>query len=269
MAQIHPTALIESGARIGDDVYIGPYCVVGAEVELGHRVRLESHVAVAGRTSIGDETRIFPFASIGHPPQDLKYKGEPSRLVIGKRNTIREFATMNPGTEGGGMLTSVGDDCLFMACAHVAHDVHIGNRVVVVNNVLLGGHMEIGDFAVIGAGAAMHQFVRIGPHAMVGGMAAVDADVIPYGTVIGNRAYLNGLNLVGLRRRGFDREAINQLREAYRLIFAPEGTLTQRTEDAAARFAGNSLVQDVAAFIRKSTSRGICQPKPDAVLATD
>ncbi len=269
MAKIHPSAVVEDGAKLGSDVEIGPFCTVGANVSLHDGVHLHSHVVVTGHTTVGEATRIFPFASIGHQPQDLKYKGEPSQLTIGKRNTIREFVTMNPGTEGGGMLTSTGDNCLFMACAHVAHDCHIGNNVVVVNNVLLGGHIEIGDFAIIGGAAAVHQFVRIGRHAMIGGMSAVENDIIPYGTVIGNRAHLSGLNLVGLKRRGFERDAIHQLRTAYRLMFAEEGTLQERLEDVAQLFASNTLVMEVVDFIRKASSRGICTPKPDAVLAGD
>jgi UDP-N-acetylglucosamine acyltransferase len=269
MSRIHQTAIIEPGAVVGDDVEIGAYCVIGPHVRLGNKVQLKPHVVIGGRTEIGDGTRIFPFASIGQPPQDLKYKGEPSTLVIGKRNTIREYVTMNPGTEGGGMITSTGDDCLFMACAHVAHDCRIGNHVIVVNNVLLGGHIEIGDFAIIGGGAAVHQFVRIGRHAMIGGMSGVENDIIPYGSVIGNRAHLSGLNLVGLKRRGFEREAIHQLRNAYRLLFAQEGTLQERLEDVAQMFPANELVGEVVDFIRKASSRGICTPKPDATLSAE
>lgn len=263
MPQIHPTAIIENGAKLGAEVRIGPYCVVGSEVELGDKVELVSHVAVAGITSIGAETRIFPFASIGHQPQDLKYKGEPSRLVIGKRNLIREGVTMNPGTEGGGMLTQVGDGCLFMAGAHVAHDCRVGDNVIMANNATLAGHIDVGDFAFVGGLAAVHQFCRIGKHAMIGGMSGVEQDVIPYGMVTGNRAHLSGLNLVGLKRRGFDREQIHKLRAAYRLLFADEGTLAERLEDVAQLFADLEVVQDVVDFVRNASSRGICLPLPD------
>jgi UDP-N-acetylglucosamine acyltransferase len=266
MGKIHPTAIIEDGAKIGADVEIGPYCCIGPNVVLGDGVKLLPHVVIAGRTSVGDGTRIYPFASIGQPPQDLKYKGEPSELRIGRRNNIREFVTMNPGTEGGGMLTATGDDCLFMACAHVAHDCRIGNNVILVNNVLLGGHVEIGDFAIVGGSAAVHQFVRIGRHAMIGGMSGVENDIIPYGSVIGNRAHLSGLNLVGLKRRAFDRESIHQLRNAYRLLFAQEGTLQERLEDVAQLFQADELVVEIVEFIRKASSRGICTPKPDAAV---
>jgi UDP-N-acetylglucosamine acyltransferase len=265
MAEIHPTAVIEAGAKIGREVAVGPYCLVGAEVELGDGVQLLSHVVVTGRTRIGAGTRIFPFASVGHQPQDLKYAGEPSRLEIGARNTIREHVTINPGTQGGGMLTQIGDDCLLMVGSHIAHDCKIGNHVIVVNNVLLGGHISIGDYAIIGGGAAVHQFVRIGPHAMVGGMSGVEADVIPFGMVMGNRAHLAGLNLVGLKRRGFDREAIHQLRAAYRLLFAQEGTLQERVADVEKLFPGNALMGEVLAFVRQDSSRGLCMPMAEPV----
>jgi UDP-N-acetylglucosamine acyltransferase len=265
MNTIHPTAVVAAGAKLGRQVGIGPYCVVGADVELGDGVELMSHAVVDGRTRIGAGTRVFPFASIGHQPQDLKYAGEPSRLEIVARNTIREHVTINPGTEGGGMVTWIGDDCLFMVGSHVAHDCRIGNHVILVNNVLLGGHITIGDFAVVGGGAAVHQFVRIGPHAMVGGMSGVEADVIPFGMVMGNRAHLAGLNLVGLKRRGFDREAIHQLRAAYRMLFAQEGTLQERVADVEKMFPGNELMAEVLAFVRQDSARGLCLPMAEAV----
>ncbi len=263
MTQIHPSAVVEAGAKLGAGVKIGPFCTVGPQVELGDGVELVSHVAVAGITSIGAGTRIFPFASIGHQPQDLKYHGEPSRLTIGARNQIREGVTINPGTEGGGMLTSVGDDCLLMAGAHVAHDCHVSHHVVMANNATLAGHIEVGEFAFVGGLAAVHQFCRIGKHAMIGGMSGVEQDVIPYGMVIGNRAHLSGLNLVGLKRRGFEREAIHKLRAAYRMLFADEGTQAERVEDVAQHFADIPLVQEVIEFTRNASSRGICMPLPD------
>jgi UDP-N-acetylglucosamine acyltransferase len=261
MAKIHPTAVIEDGAKIGADVRIGPYSVVGAQVELADGVELVSHAVVAGITSVGAGTRIFPFASVGHQPQDLKYHGEPSRLVIGRNNVIREGVTMNPGTEGGGMLTSVGDNCLFMTGAHVAHDCHVGSNVVMANNATLAGHIEVGDFAFVGGLAAVHQFCRIGQHAMIGGMSGVEQDVIPYGMVIGNRAHLTGLNLVGLKRRGFEREEISRLREAYDVLFATGDTLSKRLNDVAEQFAGTRLVQELVEFIRNASKRGVCQPQ--------
>jgi UDP-N-acetylglucosamine acyltransferase len=220
-------------------------------------------VAVAGITSIGADTQVFPFASLGHPPQDLKYRGEASRLEIGERNQIREHVTMNPGTEGGGMLTKVGNDCLFMMASHVAHDCVIGNSVILVNNATLGGHVVIGDYAIMGGLSAAHQFVRIGRHAMIGGMTGVETDIIPYATVTGNRAHLSGLNLVGLKRRGYDRDAIHALRNAYRLLFAPEGTMAERLEEVGEQFKGQELVMEIVDFIRADSSRSICQPKPE------
>lgn len=261
MPAIHPTAIIEPGARLGGDITIGPYSCIGADVELGDGVSIMAHVVVGGRTTIGPRTRIFPFASIGLPPQDLKYHGEESTLRIGADNTIREHVTMNPGTEGGGMLTSVGDRCLFMVGAHVAHDCKVGNGVIMANNATLAGHVEIGDHAVLGGLSAVHQFVRIGQNAMIGGMSGVEHDVIPYGSVMGDRARLAGLNVVGLRRRNFSRDEIHALRSAYRMIFAAEGTMAERIEDAAEMFKDAPAVMDIVAFIRADSSRAICQPR--------
>lgn len=260
MPNIHPSAVVDPLARIAESAVIGPYCVVGPEVELGDNVELISHVAVAGRTKVGAGTRIFPFASIGHQPQDLKYHGEPSTLEIGRYNQIREYVTIQPGTEGGGMITRVGDNCLFMASAHVAHDCILGNNVIMANNATLAGHVLVGDFAFLGGLSAVHQFVRIGKHAMIGGMSGVEADVIPFGMVIGNRAHLNGLNIVGLKRRGFSRDDIHTLRNAYRLLFAPEGTLQERVSDVAEQFKDNAVVMEIVAFIQDESSRSLCTP---------
>ncbi len=261
MSDIHPTAIVAPGASLGSDVQIGPYCVIGSEVTLGDRVRLHSHVVVDGRTSIGEESEIYPFASIGLRPQDLKYRGEASELIVGARNQIREHVTMNPGTEGGRMETRVGDDCLFMIATHVAHDCIIGNHVVMANNATLGGHVEVGDYAIIGGLAAVHQFVRIGAHAMIGGMSGIEQDLIPYGQAMGERARLRGLNLVGLQRRDFSREDIHELRTAYRLMFAQEGTMSERIDDVVAMYGDNSLVMEIVEFIRAETSRAVLQPK--------
>lgn len=260
MANIHPSAQVDARATIAETVEIGPFCVVGPDVTLAAGVRLISHVVVEGRTEVGEETVIYPFASIGHRPQDLKYHGELSRLVIGKRNQIREGVTMNPGTEGGGMITRVGDGSLFMVGAHVAHDCIVGNNCIFANNATLGGHVTVGDFAIIGGLSAVHQFVRIGHQAMVGGASGVEFDVIPYGSVLGNRAHLQGLNIVGLKRRNFGRETIHTLRRAYRMLFAPEGTMTERVEDVASLFAECEPVMEIVAFMRQDSSRGICQP---------
>lgn len=263
MPFIHPTAIVDAEAVVAETVHVGPFCLVGPDVQLGEQVKLHSHVVVAGRTSIGDGTEIFPFASIGHPPQDLKYKGEPSRLVIGGNCRIREHVTMNPGTEGGGMLTQVGDNCLFMASAHVAHDCIVGNNVIMANNATLAGHVEIGDFAIIGGLAAVQQFVRIGAHAMIGGMSGIVNDVIPYGIVAGAHASLSGLNLVGLRRRGFSQEEIKALRDAYRLLFGDHGTMAERLTEVEATLATVAPVRSMVDFARQSSDRGLLKPRPE------
>lgn len=257
---IHATAVVDPKAKIGNDVVVGPYCVVGPHVELGDKVQLTSHVVVEGRTKVGAETVIYPFASIGMRPQDLKYHGEESTLEIGSNNQIREHVTMNPGTEGGGMITRVGDNGLFMVGVHVAHDCVVGNNVVMANNATLAGHVHVGDFAVIGGLAAVHQFVRIGAHAMIGGMSGVENDVIPYGMVKGERAYLAGLNLVGLERHGFEREDIHALRSAYRMLFSREGTMAERLEDVSGQYGEKTLVEAMLGFIDSRSSRALCQP---------
>lgn len=257
---IHPTAVVDPAAKLGQGVSVGPYCVVGRNVVLGDRVQLMSHVVVDGYTTIGDETTVFPFASLGTKPQDLKYKGEPSTLVIGRRNQIREHVTMNPGTEGGGMTTRVGDNCLFMMSSHVAHDCIVGNNVIMANCATLAGHVTVGDFVIIGGLSAVQQFVRLGDHAMIGGMSGVENDVIPYGLVKGERAHLAGLNLVGLERRGFDREAIRALRGAYRMLFAAEGNMAERLDEVAGHYQNQPLIDSVLGFIRDRESRPLCQP---------
>jgi UDP-N-acetylglucosamine acyltransferase len=262
MPFIHPTACVEPGAKLAASVNIGPFCHVGAHVELGERVDLVSHVAVAGRTAIGEGSRIFPFASIGHQPQDLKYKGEESRLVIGRDNIIREGVTINPGTAGGGMVTTVGDGCLLMVGVHVAHDCNIGNQVIMANNATLGGHVAVGDCAVFGGLSAVHQFVRVGQHAMIGGVTGVERDVIPYGSVVGDRARLSGLNIIGMQRRGFSRDEIQALRTAYQMLFGSDtGTFAERLDEVDRRFPDVRPVNDVLHFIRADSSRGLCQPK--------
>ncbi len=253
-ADVHPTAVIDDGAEIGAGCRIGPYCVIGPEVVLGTGVVLHSHVAVAGRTRIGEATVIFPFASIGHIPQDLKFRGETVELVIGARNRIREHVTMNPGTEGGGGITTVGDDNLFMMSTHVAHDCLIGDRVIMANNATLGGHCVVEDEVILGGLAAVHQNVRLGRGAMIGGLAGVVADVIPFGSVTGERAHLAGLNLVGLKRRGAGREDINGLRAAFAGMFDGEGNLQERMRRAAAAHPGNPLVAEVVHFVTTAPS---------------
>jgi len=258
-SKVHPTAIVETGAELAEDVEIGPFCTVGPEVKLARGVKLMSHVVVAGRTSIGAGTRLFPFASIGHMPQDLKYKGEPSSLTVGSDCTIREGVTMNPGTAGGSMQTVVGDRCAFLANSHVGHDCRVGNNVVFSNNVMLAGHCNIGDFAILGGGAAVIQFARVGAHAFLGGMSGLENDLIPYGMAVGNRAHLSGLNIIGLQRRGFSREDIHTLRRAYRLLFADEGTLLERLGDVQEEF-DHPIVKEIVAFIRAGGKRALCVP---------
>lgn len=262
MPIIHPTALVDPAARLAESVTVGPYCVVGPNVELAEGVTLKSHVVLDGHTRVGEGSVIFPFASVGMPPQDLKYKGEESRLEIGARVTIREHVTINPGTEGGGMLTTVGDDVLLAIGAHVAHDCHVGQRCVIMNNVLLGGHVSVGEFAVIGGGSAIHQFVRLGKHCMVGGASGVENDVIPYGTVMGNRARLHGLNLVGMKRRGFSRDDIHALRNAYKQLFgAADGqVMADRLRAVAEQYGDSPAVRDVLTFLEAGGSRAVVQP---------
>ncbi|WP_375597439.1 acyl-ACP--UDP-N-acetylglucosamine O-acyltransferase [Devosia sp. Naph2] len=258
---IHPTAIVADGARLGSGVRIGPYSIVGSNVTLGNNVELVSHAVVEGNTTIGPGTRIFPFASVGHQPQDLKFHGEDSRLEIGANCTIRESVTINPGTENGGMITRIGDNCLIMANAHVAHDAILGNNVILANYVGIAGHVRVGDNVIFGGTCVIHQFTRIGAHAFIGAQSMVDGDVIPYGMAVGNRATLTGLNLIGLKRRGFEREAIHRLRAAYRQIFASEGTLRERVEDAAEIFSQDALVQDVVRFIAEAQDRPILLPR--------
>ncbi len=258
---VHSSAIIHPGAHVAPDADIGPYCVIGEHVRISPKVVLHSHVVVEGHTTIGEGTQVFPFASLGHAPQDLKFGGEASTLVIGKHNTIREHVTMNPGTQGDRMTTTVGDNCLFMVGTHVAHDCDVGNHVILANNATLAGHVQVGDHAIIGGLAAIHQFVRIGKHAIIGGMSGVEADVIPYGSVIGERGWLAGLNLVGMKRREMPREKIHAVRNAFKDLFeASEGTLSERI----ARVSNNSDVDEVneiIAFLKAETSRSICVPK--------
>lgn len=257
---IHPTAIIEPGAQLGTGVHIGAYSIVGAHVVLGDHVVVHPHVVIAGHTTIGAKTQIYSFTSIGSAPQDLKYRGEESRLTIGERNIIREHVTMNPGTETGSMETLVGDGGLFMVGAHIAHDCRVGNNVIFANQATLGGHVVVGDHVVIGGLSAVHQWVRIGEHAMIGGMTGVENDVIPYGRVKGERGTLAGLNLVGLERRGFTKDQIKILQKAYNELFGDEGTLEQRLSQVERNFTTVDLVRDLVAFARGKTRFPLCQP---------
>jgi len=261
MTQIHPTAIVSPGAQLGQDVEIGAFCIVGPRVQLGDGVRLISHVVIEGATQIGAGTAVHPFAVLGGAPQHLAHKGEDTRLVVGERNIIREHVTMHTGTVGGGGVTTVGSDSLYMVGAHVAHDCIVGDRVTFANNATLGGHVVIGDFVFMGGLCAVHQFTRIGRYSFVGGGGVVTKDIIPYGSVWGNHAHLEGLNLVGLKRRGFSREAINALRAAYRLLFADEGTFQERLDDVAEAHAGTPEVMEIVDFIRSEANRPLCLPE--------
>jgi len=260
VSEIHPSAIVDPKAEL-EDVYVGPFCQIGAGVRIGRGCRLESHVVIAGRTTLGEGCRVFPFACLGHRPQDLKYRGEDSDLIIGSNNQIREHVTMHPGTAHGGGATRVGNDGLFMVGVHVAHDCQVGNGVIMANNATLAGHVELQDFAFLGGLSAVHQFVRIGRQAMIGGLAGVEADVIPYGMVLGNRAYLNGLNIIGMKRRGVDRDEIQNLRNAYRALFMTDGTFADRLCEVAEHYKTDPRVIEVIDFIRNGDNRSICLPK--------
>ena len=257
MSAVHPSALVALGAELGAGVEIGPWCQIGPEVVLEPGARLISHVVVDGRTRVGAEAVLYPFATVGLAPQDLKYRGEPTATVIGPRTIVREHCTIHRGTATGAGITRVGADCLLMAVAHVAHDCVIGDGVIIANNVVMGGHVEIGHGAVIGGAAALHQFVRIGRAAMVGGVSGVEADVIPYGSVIGNRARLAGLNLVKLKRAGVARAQIHHLRAAFRTLFQAEGVFADRLALVRARYGDDPLVAEILAFIAAPSHRGL------------
>ena len=260
-SNIHPTAIIEDGATISESAKIGPFCYIGSRVTLGDNVVLKTHVNIEGRTVLGEGTIVYPFASLGTAPQDLKYAGEDTALIIGKNNTIREHVTMNPGTEHGNMKTVVGDNCLFMMGSHVAHDCIIGNNVIMANNATLAGHVTVGDYVVLGGLSAVHQFIRIGNHAVIGGMSGVENDVIPYGRVKGDRAFLAGLNLIGLERRGFDKNQVKQLQRAFNQLFGNEGTLEQRMEMVENNFSEDELVLSIVQFAKEKTRFPLCQPR--------
>jgi len=265
--QIHPLAVVAPGAQLGAGVEVGPFCTVGPHVVIQDGAKLVSHVVVDGHTTIGPRATLFPFCTVGLAPQDLKYKGEPTRTEIGARTLVREHVTIHRGTATGTGLTKVGDDCMLMAVVHVAHDCLLGNGVIVANNAVMGGHVQIGDNAVIGGGAAIHQFVRIGRAAMVGGVSGVEADVIPFGSVIGNRARLAGLNIIGLRRRGFDRAAIMSLRAAFLALFRGPGVFADRLATIRATAAGDPLVSEMLAFIDAPSKRGLI--RTSAVVDVD
>jgi UDP-N-acetylglucosamine acyltransferase len=260
MSKIHATALVDPGAKLGANVEVGPYTLVGPDVELGDNVIVNSHVAIEGRTTIGQGCRIFPFTSIGLSPQDVKYKDEPTSVAIGPNCLIREHVTIHRGTKNGQQATRVGANCFLMIGTHVAHDCQIGDNVTLVNGVTLGGHVSVGEGAIVGGLSAVHQFVRIGAYSFVGGMSGVAADLIPFGMALGNRANLSGLNIVGLKRKGFPREQIHELRQAYRMLFSTEGTLKERLEDVDQMFSKNPLARQIIDFIKSDSDRSFCVP---------
>jgi UDP-N-acetylglucosamine acyltransferase len=256
-ASIHPTAIVAHGAEIGPGVDIGPFCTVGPNVVIEAGAKLVSHVVVEGHTRIGADAQLFPFCTVGLAPQDMKYKDEPTRCEIGARTLVREHCTIHRGTATGTGVTRVGSDCMLMAVVHVAHDCTLGNNVIVANNVVMGGHVSIGEHAVVGGAAAIHQFVRIGRAAMIGGVSGVEGDVIPFGSVLGNRARLTALNVIGLRRRGFDKAAIQRLHLAFRALYSKQGVFAKRLEATRAKFGDDPLVAEILAFIDAPSQRGL------------
>ncbi|MBK1697819.1 acyl-ACP--UDP-N-acetylglucosamine O-acyltransferase [Rhodovibrio salinarum] len=264
MSNIHATAVVDPAAKLADDVTIGPYSIVGPNVVLDPGVVLRSHAVVEGHTRLGSGVQVYPFAAVGTPPQDLKYKGEESRLEVGAGTVIREHCTLNPGTEGDQLVTSVGQNCVLMIGAHVAHDCRVADGVIMANQATLAGHVQVGAGAFLGGLCAVHQFCRIGAGAMIGGMSGVENDVIPYGLVTGNRARLNGLNVVGLKRRGVGKSEVQKLRAAYQELFhGREGTFRERVDQLAQAYGDLQIVDDLIDFVRADSSRALCQPQAE------
>lgn len=260
-AKIHPSAIIGNKAQIGADVEIGAFCVIGDDVKIGDKSVLKSHVVIDGDTTIGKNNVIFPFASIGLAPQDLKFRGEKSRVEIGDNNSIREHVTIHLGTQDGSMVTKIGNNCLLMVGVHIAHDCVVGDHAILANNATLAGHVVLGDHVVIGGLSAVHQFVRIGSGAMIGGMSGVEADVIPNGLVMGERAFLAGLNLVGMKRRGVPREEIHALRHFFKEVFEERKEQFSTYAENLAKNSQSQVVQEVAAFLKNDSNRSFCHPK--------
>ena len=258
---IHSTAIISDRAKIGSNVEIGPYSIIGDNVEIADNVKIMSHVCVDGDTYIGEGTQVFPFAAVGFCPQDLKFHGEKSRVIIGRNNLIREYVTIHPGTEGGVMRTVIGDNNLLMIGVHVAHDCIVGNNTVLANNVTLAGHVEVGDYAIIGGLSAVHQFVRIGHNAIIGGMTGIERDVIPFGAVKGERGHLYDINVLGLKRANYSREEIVALREAYQIIFFGDKILLENLEAAEKKLSNFDGVKEIVNFMRYKSNRSYCLPK--------
>lgn len=258
---IHPTAMVDPSVEIGADVEIGPYCIVGPNVTIGARTKLVAHVYIERWVSLGEDNIAYPYATLGTPAQDISYKGEETHLVIGDRNIFREHCSMHRGTIRGRARTVIGSDNFFMAQSHVAHDCIVADHVIMAQAATLGGHVRIAEHVIIGGLAAVHQYCRVGRHAFVGGLSAVVSDVIPYGSAFGVHAHLAGLNVVGMKRRSFSRELIHDLRAAYRLLFAEEGTFQERLDDAAEIYADRPEVMEIVAFIREEGGRPLCMPR--------
>ena len=265
MSKVHPTAVIEDGASIADDVEVGAFAVIGPDVKIGNGAKIHPHVIISGHTTLGDGCEVFPFATLGEPPQDLKYADEPTELVIGSGTLIREHVTVHRGTPQGNKITRIGSNCFLMVDSHVAHDCVLGDNVVLINQATLAGHCEVGDFTIVGGLSALHQFVRVGKHSFVAGMTGIEHDIIPFGLAKGilRRAHLTGLNLVGMKRRGFSREDIHAVRESYREIFeGPTDSIRERVEAVAERFSGIAAVQEIVDFVRARPDRNLCLPQP-------
>lgn len=261
-AKIHSTAIVEDGAKLGEGVRIGPYCVIGGSVSLGDGVELLSHVAVEGNAKIGEGTRIFPFASVGHQPQDLKYRGEENSLEIGERCILREGVTVNPGTEGGGSITSIGDRCVLMANSHVAHDCRLGNGVILSNNAMLAGHCELGDSVIVSGGSGIHQYVRIGRNAFVSSLTSVSGDVIPWGMILGPRGFLAGLNIIGMKRAGIPREAIHSARGVVRKLFFSDEPIKESLDSLRSeKVKRDDVSVSILDFLDANRNRTLCVPR--------
>jgi UDP-N-acetylglucosamine acyltransferase len=264
MSNIHKTAIIGEKVKLGNNVKIGAYSVIDGDVEIGDECEILSHVNITGKTKIGKNNKFYPFSVVGIEPQDLKFHGEDTKLIIGDNNKIREHVTIHKGTQTGIGKTIIGNNCLFMVASHIAHDCILGNNVILANNATIAGHVEIGDFAIIGGLSAIHQFVRIGNHAMIGGMSGIEGDIIPYGTAYGERASLQGLNLVGLKRREFSRDQITKLRRAYKRLFTDISSLNnlkERIENLMREYKDDKEVTDILSFLSKAENRSICLPK--------
>lgn len=262
MARIHPTSVISNDVKLGENIDIGPFCVLEGNITIGDNAILKSHVSIAGNTTIGSGLKVYPFASIGHAPQDLKYNGEDTKLIIGDDCIVREGVTINPGTSTGSVETRIGNKCVLLANSHVAHDCALGNNVILSNGVLLAGHVTIGNHVIMGGASAVHQFTRIGDYAFIGGLAGVENDVIPFGISLGNRAYLGGVNLIGMKRHGFARDSIHAVRQVYKDLFVEqENTLQARLEAIKPELLSDPQVSHIVNFIKTASDRSLCVPR--------